>query len=459
MFDYFPSFKLMNTDISKYILGHRSPLLWRGVGGEVQENVPINNGYWYNSSNGSLLVFFIFFLVIFSACKKEITPPTPGTIAGPMNICPGDSGIIYSINPVEGSSFYLWTVPDDAKIISGQGTTSILIKFGKTSGSVCVRSNNNKLYSEASCLQVAQGGVSNHWCREMNFKGGGRYEAVGFSIDNKGYIGTGHDNLAVNYNDFWEYDPVLNTWTQKANFGGVARFDAVGFAIGNKGYIGTGYTGTASFKDFWEYEPLSNQWQQKADCGDTVRAFAFGFSIGNKGYIGSGQDGLFSTRKDFLEYNPATDQWVKKAIIVKRNGGAAFSIGNKGYLATGFDGGFYHNDVWEYDPDDTSNGFDENNNPKGVWIPKAPFPGAARYAAIAFTIGDKGYVGTGNDGSHYFKDFFEFDPVTNSWLQKADFDGAGREFASGFAIQKNGYIGIGNTENAVSFSDFWVYGQ
>lgn len=31
-----------------------------------------------------------------------------------------------------------------------------------------------------------------------------------------------------------------NTWTQRADFGGIARLYAVGFSIGNKGHIGTG---------------------------------------------------------------------------------------------------------------------------------------------------------------------------------------------------------------------------
>jgi hypothetical protein len=31
-----------------------------------------------------------------------------------------------------------------------------------------------------------------------------------------------------------------DTWTQKADVGGEAREFAVGFSIGNKGYIGTG---------------------------------------------------------------------------------------------------------------------------------------------------------------------------------------------------------------------------
>jgi hypothetical protein len=45
---------------------------------------------------------------------------------------------------------------------------------------------------------------------------------VGFSIGNKGYLGTGLDHDYPSYKkDFWEYDPVANAWTQKADFGGL----------------------------------------------------------------------------------------------------------------------------------------------------------------------------------------------------------------------------------------------
>ena len=201
-----------------------------------------------------LFLIFIFFLGLISSCKKDITPLTPGVISGPKNVCPGDSGITYTIASVEGSSFYLWTVPDDAKILSGQGTVSIVIKFGTQSGIICVKANNNSQVSNSSCMEVTQGGVSNSWCREMNFKGGLRTEAVGFSIGNKGYFGTGIDDAAQVYKDFWEYDPALNIWTQKANFGGVARDNAVGFSIGLVGYIGTGVNSSFNpTNDFWQY--------------------------------------------------------------------------------------------------------------------------------------------------------------------------------------------------------------
>jgi len=402
--------------------------------------------------------FFIFFLLFISACKKEKPPSTPGAITGPKNLCPAELGVTYSTNPVEDATFYLWTVPDDAKIISGQGTTSIVINFGQHSGSICVRANNSSEESNASCMDVAQGGVSNSWCRELNFKGGARTEAIGFSIGNKGYVGTGLDVVASHHNDFWEYDPALDTWTQKENFGGVARFDAVGFSIGNKGYIGTGYVTTSYLKDFWEYDPILNLWQQKADCAGPPRGFAFGFSIGNKGYIGSGSDALFSTLTDFYEYDPALDQWTKKADVVPRNVGSVFSIGDKGYLGTGTDGTAYFNDFWEYDPNDSSNGFDTNNKPLGKWNQKATFPGASRYAAVGFSIGDKGYIGTGYDGTDYYNDFYEYNPASNSWIQKSNFVGESRAYAVGFAIGKNGYIGIGTNIDG-PLLNFWVYGQ
>ena len=49
--------------ISQYIFAHRSPLLWRGVGGEVQENGPIHNGYWYYFL---LLISILLFNPVFS---------------------------------------------------------------------------------------------------------------------------------------------------------------------------------------------------------------------------------------------------------------------------------------------------------------------------------------------------------------------------------------------------------
>ncbi len=279
------------------------------------------------------------------------------------------------------------------------------------------------------------------WTQKADLTGGKRYQAFGFSINGKGYIGGGTD-LAVK-KDFWEYDPGTNTWSQKADYGGGETELAAGFSIGNKAYVVTG-----GKKDFWEYNPTTNTWLRKADFAGFARGGAVGFSIGNKGYIGTGtQNFLGGVLKDFWEYDPSTDTWTQKADF----GGNArwlavgFSIGNKGYIGTGAGNGFAGSkDFWEFDPSTDS------------WIQRADFGGVGRNAAVGFSIGNKGYIGTGYDGS-FKKDFWEYDPATNAWLQKADLDGQPRFSAVGFSIGTKGYIGTGLRPGTLA--DLWEFSE
>ncbi|MDX2174569.1 MAG: kelch repeat-containing protein [Bacteroidota bacterium] len=415
----------------------------------------------------SVVLSVLFFT--FTSCKKVVVPETPGSIIGSVNLCPGESNVSYSINPVAEATYYLWTVPEGAKIVSGQGTTSILVNFGKKIGPVCVRANNDKEVSPTSCLEVKQGGISNQWCQGLNFLGGGRQEGVAFSINNKGYFGTGFNaSNSLKFNDFWEYDPIENTWSQKANFPGVERADAVGFAINNKGYVGTGRgnsNGVGYLGDFWEYDPSANQWTKKADY-NTACAFCFAFSIGNKGYVGGGTyiTTPVNSSYEFYEFDPnngSLGTWTKKAnLLVARSYAIGFSIGGKGYYGLGSDQSIYENRFMEYDPNDASNGTDINGNPLGKWIYKTPLPSNKRNGSVAFTINNKAYVGCGSNGSSYYIDLWEFDPSSaTTWTQKTSLPVGARNYAIGFAIGNNGYIGLGKDSINNSLNDFWIYAQ
>jgi Fibronectin type III domain/Galactose oxidase, central domain len=189
---------------------------------------------------------------------------------------------------------------------------------------------------------------TNTWTQKADFGGGGRYYAAGFSIGNKGYIGTGANFYIYPYykNDLWEYNPATDIWTQKANLGSTGRAYSIGFSINRKGYIGTGYNPTEGNKnDFWEYDPATNSWTQKSDFGGTARRGAVGFSIGTKGYIGTGYDNFF--RKDFWEFDAVKNSWTQRTDFggIARWDAVGFSIGTKGYIGTG-EG--YTNDFWEY---------------------------------------------------------------------------------------------------------------
>ncbi len=316
-------------------------------------------------------------------------------------------------------------------------------------------------------LNLFQSGTLNcyaqTWTTKTAFGGGLRYGATGFSISTKGYIGTGCDNLGNYYQDFWEWNQGTNTWAQKANFPGTARRFAVGFSIGTKGYIGTGFQSNSPFynQDLWEWDgdiasPTYNQWIQKTNLPGPIRAYAVGFSIGTKGYIGTGYNNLSmgTTLKDFWEWDgdiaSATyNQWSQKTDYPGglRYGATGFSIGTKGYIGLGTDGSF-HQDFWEWD------------QATGNWASRASFGGTPRVDAIGFSIGTKGYIGTGFDNTNALKnDFWEWDPSVSppsgAWTAKTNFSGAGRETAVGFSIGTCGYIGTGvNFNISAYYSDF-----
>jgi hypothetical protein len=65
----------------------------------------------------------------------------PGTISGTASICSGSS-TTYSISAVSGATSYIWTVPAGYTVNSGQGTTSVSITGGTSSGSISVSSAN-----------------------------------------------------------------------------------------------------------------------------------------------------------------------------------------------------------------------------------------------------------------------------------------------------------------------------
>lgn len=199
-----------------------------------------------------------------------------------------------------------------------------------------------------------------------------RMAAVGFSIGSKGYFGTGEHIIGQIYtrvNDFYEFDPAdsggMGKWTEKTKINNdvnLVRAFAVGFSIGNKGYIGTGHHVYGVYNDFWEYDPNAGTdgkgtWSQKTNFPGTARWQAVGMSIGAYGYVGLGDN-----RSDFYEYNPTTNTWTQKASspflpfpdnIANRALAAGFSIGNKLYIGTGSikSGSTTHyKDFWECTP-------------------------------------------------------------------------------------------------------------
>jgi N-acetylneuraminic acid mutarotase len=138
--------------------------------------------------------------------------------------------------------------------------------------------------------------------------------------------------------------------------------------------------------------------------------------------------------------------WFQKASLPgpARHRATGISIGGRGYIGLGHINAVVdvqYKDWWEYDPATNS------------WTQKADYAGGKRYHAAGFSIGNLGYVGTGRDTTFSNRrDFWEYNPVTNTWTQKAMFGGQARRGAVGFSVNGRGYIGTGS-----GLSDFWEY--
>ncbi|HSZ72033.1 MAG TPA: kelch repeat-containing protein [Cytophagaceae bacterium] len=265
--------------------------------------------------------------------------------------------------------------------------------------------------------------------------------------------------------------PTIGDWVFNNAFGGGNRSNAVAFGIGGNVYYGTGFSGTFRYSDFWQYNPATGFWTQLNDVPNNPlgpgRSEAIGFSIesSGKGYVGLGYDGI-NLFKDFYEFDPAANSWTQKADFgtatpalshppLGRYGAVAFSMGNYGYVGTGYDNG-PRNDFYKYDPS------------SDTWSQIAGFPGNPRMSALAFVANKRAYVGTGistGASTLYQKDFYAYDTTINTstgfpngWVQKASLENGydlKRYGAAAFALNDRGYLTTGTYTSPVNTT--WEY--
>jgi N-acetylneuraminic acid mutarotase len=280
------------------------------------------------------------------------------------------------------------------------------------------------------------------WGRRNNFPGILRERAVAFSIDGKGYVGLGYNrhNPKEALADFWEYDPATDHWKRVADFGGTPRYNAVGFAIDTKAYVGTGYDGNRCTRDFWQFDPQANVWREIESYPGKKIERAISFVVKDKAYVGCGtNNGWFTT--DFWEFDPEKLSWTNRSPAsnanhssvfrqaIRRYDALGFAIGDRGYIVGGISSdGTADKTVYEFD----TNTFE--------WHQRTSFGGAARSRAIAFVLDDRAFAGAGQNstnadddlmefmayvlddkafsgteetGMHFFNDIWEFKPVDN----------------------------------------------
>lgn len=243
-----------------------------------------------------------------------------------------------------------------------------------------------------------------------------------------------------------------NTWTRRADIGYNAingpTDPVITFSIGSKGYLGGKYIDPSIPYDFWEFDTSTNLWTQKASIGGAAKSGIVGFSVGQKGYVvGS------SYNSEMWEYTPLTNTWSRKANFPGglRHNPAAFVIMDKAYVGLGSFTNFstqWPRDFWEYNPQ------------TDTWAQIDSFAGDGRSNAATFSIINRGYVGLGQKGATGLKDFWEYDPGTGRWVRIPDFPADVRSEPASFGIATDtaGYI-IGGRWYGASRADVWKYNR
>ncbi|MDQ3190680.1 MAG: gliding motility-associated C-terminal domain-containing protein, partial [Bacteroidota bacterium] len=84
------------------------------------------------------------------AITIQSAPNATSSVIGNNTLCQGSTGT-YSTQTSPGAASYNWTVPAGATINSGQGTTSISVTFGNSSGNICVEAVNSCGTSNPTC--------------------------------------------------------------------------------------------------------------------------------------------------------------------------------------------------------------------------------------------------------------------------------------------------------------------
>jgi len=403
----------------------------------------------------------VFILILVSMGVFACVRNTPEELDEPIL-----SPVITSFSPIEGKIGDTITIVGEhfsntlsQNVVKFNGEPSIVIEAnttqlkaivptGATTGFISVSTDASNVANSPTEFRVIQDKwvLKNDNVNFIRYLIGQETSATIFhEYNGKGYV--------VDRDGILEYNPIGNTWTRVFSAFIGPRYS---FMIGNKIYFGnlnileTPPPMRCDVNKFWEYDINTQILTIKADFPGSCRKRPLAFTIGNKGYLGLGDFTLPpESVTSFWEYDPTTNQWTRKAEfgngVVSTRRGVHFVSNGKVYV-TALE---YTKDTWEYTPEDNT------------WRKKADFPSTMRGDAFAFTIGNKGYVGSGQERGTvigpYLKDFWEYNTTTDTWVRKADFPSAARIWAGSFNVNGKGYVFGGINQSNATLYDFWEY--
>nr|WP_239057065.1 kelch repeat-containing protein [Paludibacter sp. 221] len=291
-----------------------------------------------------------------------------------------------------------------------------------------------------------------NWSKKAAFPDGGRSSSTVVSVGEKAYVLFGRNSSGTYKNDCWQYDSQQNSWTKKSSCPGFPRVKPVSFELNGKIYTGLGYYPLAVsssmylyndslyLKDFWMYDPSTDIWERKVDIPLKGTDACSGFIYDGEIYVGMGFHGL-SFGHEWCKYTPETNEWtvLNNFPGVARFGGVACSNGENVFFGTGY---CTENisDWWIYYPE------------ADTWKEQKNMPDKGRINPVALSVKKRIFVSTGRffrgtlTGGHLKNDIIEYDIEKNIWYNQGRIPAPERENAIAFTIGNKGYIGLGEND-------------
>ncbi len=255
-------------------------------------------------------------------------------------------------------------------------------------------------------------------------------------------------------------------------FKGKAVWGAFHTTNGDRGYVGCGCTESEDVRDgrnclegnlvneIWEFDPATQSWRQLPLVfpADFKRANATAFAIGNKLYIGLGgyqEPNYEQLYADLWELDLTTLQFTQLPDFPGRgrSDAVAFTLGDQGYVGAGRGivnlNEAFFNDFYTFDPQSGWSPVDS----LPLYNNNATFYDRGRKGAVAFSDGQWGYVAGGQYDIDQLEDCWIFDPATRHWKQGPKMPGS-RQDATAFVIGTNAYWGLG-WEKYTGFHNDW----
>lgn len=279
------------------------------------------------------------------------------------------------------------------------------------------------------------------WTRKPDFPLAGRY-ATGFSIGGFGYYCGGNTNST----QMWKYNPANDTWSKQAT---LPMNIGVSPAIT---WRGKAFLVGSQDKMVWMYDPSNDGWTRKAAFPGTARQIVQGFLLNDQLIVAGGLNTANNTAlAEVWAYDLINDTWTRKNDMPYGMAYApAFALDGYGYVCTG-------NSTRDGNATVTApqSAVCLRYNPvAGSWTVMPDFPGGVRGGAIAFTDGNKAFVGMGNRGP-LLNDLWQLNPATLTWTRVQNIP-AGRYGAATFVIGNKAYVATGSITNGFG-ADVWQY--